>query len=134
MIINLHLTSRKIWRKKTQTNNITRSPDTNMPESTWEYKITNNNNKYIHLYIIFISCEFLEGVWEIMRHPRYCLAHHPCIPFNFTSAINFSTPPTPPTPPTLAHQPPYPRWHTRNCHSLIIMNEVFNFQENEDRI
>ena len=34
-------------KNKTQTNNITRSPDTNIPESTWEYKITNNNNKYI---------------------------------------------------------------------------------------
>ena len=32
---------------KTQTNKITRSPDPNTPESTWEYKITNNNNKYI---------------------------------------------------------------------------------------
>ena len=47
MIINLHLTSRKIQTKKTQTKNITRLPDTNIPESTWEYKITNNNNKYI---------------------------------------------------------------------------------------
>ena len=37
----------------------------------------------------------------------------------------------PPTPPTLAHQPPYPRWHTTNGLSPIIMNEVFNFQENE---
>ena len=44
----LHFTSRKnIGKKKTQTNKITRSPDTNIPESTWEYKITNNNNKYI---------------------------------------------------------------------------------------
>ena len=25
----------------------TQSPDNNTPESTWEYKITNNNNKYI---------------------------------------------------------------------------------------
>ena len=62
MIINLHFTPRKIEIKKTQTNNIKRSPDTNIPESTCEYKITNINNKYIHLYIIFISCEFLEGV------------------------------------------------------------------------
>ena len=46
--INLHFTSRKnIDNEKTQTNKITRSPDTNIPESTWEYKITNNNNKYI---------------------------------------------------------------------------------------
>ena len=35
------------YRKKTQTNKITRSPDTNIPESTWKYKITNNNNKYM---------------------------------------------------------------------------------------
>ena len=38
---------------------------------------------------------------------------------------------SPPTPPILAHQPPYPRWHTANGLSPIIMNEVFNFQENE---
>ena len=48
MTINLHFTSRKnIDKKKTQTSKITRSSDTNIPESTWEYKITNNNNKYI---------------------------------------------------------------------------------------
>ena len=48
MIISLHFTSRKIYTtKNTQTNKITRSPDTNIPESTWEYKITNNDNKYI---------------------------------------------------------------------------------------
>ena len=36
MIINLHFTSRKIETKRTQTNNITRSPNTNIiPESTW---------------------------------------------------------------------------------------------------
>ena len=49
-------------KKKTRRNNITRSPDTNIPESTWEYKITNNNNKYIHLYMIFVSCKFLGRV------------------------------------------------------------------------
>ena len=63
-----------------------------------------------------------------MRHPRYCLAHHPGISFNITSASHFSMPPTPPT---LAHQAPYPRWYTTNGLSPIIMNEVFNFQENE---
>ena len=48
MTINLHFTSRKnIDKKKTQTNKITRLPDTNIPESTWEYKITNSNNKYV---------------------------------------------------------------------------------------
>ena len=47
MTINLHFTSRKNIDKKTQANKITRSPDINIPESTWEYKITNNNNKYI---------------------------------------------------------------------------------------
>ena len=66
-----------------------------------------------------------------MLHPRYCLAHHPGISSNITSVSHFSTSPTPPT---LAHQPPYPRWHTTNGLSPIIMNEVFNFQENEDRI
>ena len=66
-----------------------------------------------------------------MRHPRYYLAHHPGISFNITSASRLSTPPTPLT---LAHQPSYPRWHTTNGLSPIIMNEVFNFQENKDRI
>ena len=47
MTINLHFTSRKNIDKKTQTYKITRSPDTNIPESTLEYKITNNDNKYI---------------------------------------------------------------------------------------
>ena len=47
MTINLHFTSRKNKRQKKTENKITRSPDANIPESTWEYKITNNNNKYI---------------------------------------------------------------------------------------
>ena len=48
MTINLHFASRKnIDEKKTQTIKITRLPDTNIPESTWEYKIANNNNKYV---------------------------------------------------------------------------------------
>ena len=46
MSIYLHFTSRKIETKK-QTNKIARLPDTNIPESTWEYKITNNNDIYI---------------------------------------------------------------------------------------
>ena len=50
MVIYLHFTSRKLSTKKGQTNKITGSPDINIPASTWEYKITNNNNKYI-LYI-----------------------------------------------------------------------------------
>ena len=41
MIINsLHV---KYRQKTTQAIKITRPPDTNIPESTWEYKITNNN-------------------------------------------------------------------------------------------
>ena len=28
------------------------------------------------LWTIFISCQFSERVWEIMGHPRYCLANH----------------------------------------------------------
>ena len=51
MIIYLHFTSRKLSTKKGQTNKITGPPDTNIPESTCEYKITNNNNKYIYIYI-----------------------------------------------------------------------------------
>ena len=44
MTINLHFTSRKnVDKKDTQTNKVARLPDTNIPESTWEYKITNNN-------------------------------------------------------------------------------------------
>ena len=55
MVIYLHFTSRKIQTKKataktaTHTNKITRSPDANIPESIWEYEITNNNNKYIYI-------------------------------------------------------------------------------------
>ena len=54
--------------------------------------------------------------------------HHPGISSNITNTAHFSTPPIPPT---VAHQPPYPRWHTTNGLCPIIMNEVFNFQENE---
>ena len=44
MTINLQFTSCKnIEQKK---NKITRSPDINITKSTWEHKITNNNNKY----------------------------------------------------------------------------------------
>ena len=63
-----------------------------------------------------------------MRHPCYCLPHHPGISSNITNATHFSTPFTPAT---LAHQPPYPCWHTTNGVSPIIMNEAFNFQENK---
>ena len=42
-----------------------------------------------------------------MRHPRYCLTHHPGIFSNITNATRFSTPAMPIT---LAHRPFYPRW------------------------
>ena len=35
------------FRQKNTQTKITRSPDTNIPESSWEYKITNNNIMYI---------------------------------------------------------------------------------------
>ena len=41
MIINLHFTSRKMQAKNTDKQNYTIRY--NIPESTWEYKITNNN-------------------------------------------------------------------------------------------
>ena len=63
-----------------------------------------------------------------MHHPWYCLAHYLGISSNITSATHFSTLPTPLT---VAHQPPYPRWHTTNGLSPVIINEVFNFPENE---
>ena len=47
MTINLHFTSLKNIDKKTLTNKIAQSRDTNIPENTWEYKITNNHIKYI---------------------------------------------------------------------------------------
>ena len=83
---------------------------------------------FFQLWTIFIFWEILEKVWEIMHHPWYCLAHQPGITSNITTATHFSMPLTPPT---LAHQPPCPRWHTTNALSPIIMNEDFNFQENE---
>ena len=83
---------------------------------------------FFQLWTIFISCEFLERLWEIMRHPWYCLAHHPGISSIITSVTHFITPSTPPT---VAYQPPYPRWHNTNGLSPIIMNEVFNFLENK---
>ena len=47
--------------KKKQTNKITRLPDTNIPESTWEYKITNNNNIYMYIYsYILLIKEFIQ--------------------------------------------------------------------------
>ena len=36
-----------------------------------------------------------------MRHPRYCLTHHPGISSYITNATHISTPPTPPK---LAHR------------------------------
>ena len=83
---------------------------------------------FFQLWTIFISCEFLEKVWETMRHPRYCLAHHLGISSNITNDTHFSTPSTLST---LAHQPPYPPLHTTNVLSPIIIKKVFNFQENE---
>ena len=44
-----------------------------------------------------------------MRHPRYCLTHHPGISSNITNATHFSTSATPTM---LAHRPFYPRWCT----------------------
>ena len=61
---------------------------------------------FSQLWTTFISCEFLEIIWEIMRHRRYCLARHPGVSSNITNATHFSTPPT------LAHQPPYLCRHT----------------------
>ena len=67
-----------------------------------------------------------------MRHPRYCLTHHPDISSNITNATHFSTPPKKPTLaytptlPTLAHHPRQPRWQVTHastqptlvCHPL----------------
>ena len=83
---------------------------------------------FFQLSTIFISCEILEKVWEIMHHPWHCLAYHPGISSNITNAFHFNMPPIPPT---LAHQSPCPHWHTTNGLSPIIMNEDFTFQENE---
>ena len=41
-----------------------------------------------------------------MRHPRFCLAHHPGISCSITNATHFSKPPT------LANRHPYPHWRT----------------------
>ena len=83
---------------------------------------------FFQLWTIFISGEFLEKVSETMRHPRYCLAHHPGISSNITNTTHFSTPPATST---LAHWQPYPHWYITTGLSPIIMNEVFNFHENE---
>ena len=63
-----------------------------------------------------------------MSHSRYCLVHHLDISFDIINATHFSIPPTSPS---LPQQPPYLRWHTTNGLSPMIMNEVFNFQENK---
>ena len=44
-----------------------------------------------------------------MRHPRYCLTHHPGISSNITNATHFSMLPTTPT---LVHHRLYPHWST----------------------
>ena len=51
-----------IDKKNKQTYKITPSPDTNIPESTWEYKITNNNNIYIKRKLL-IKFRFTD--WRI---------------------------------------------------------------------
>ena len=55
---------------KTQTNKITRSPDSNTPESTWEYKITNNNNKYIckKEVLLFLKTFFNKKRGLVSKH------------------------------------------------------------------
>ena len=47
-----------------------------------------------------------------MRHPRYCLTHHPDIFSSITNVTHFSTPPMPPT---LVHRSLYPRWRITNA-------------------
>ena len=78
----------------------------------------------------FEQFHFLRVFGKSLRNnaPPTILSHHPGISSSIINATHFSTLPTTPT---LAHQPPYPRWHTTNILSPIIMDEVFNFQENE---
>ena len=47
-----------------------------------------------------------------MRHPLYCLTHHPGISSNIINATHFSTPATLTT---LAHSPLYPRWFSSHA-------------------
>ena len=47
-----------------------------------------------------------------MRHPRYCLTHHPGISSNITNATHFIMPAMSTT---LAHRPLYPRWCTAHA-------------------
>ena len=55
-----------------------------------------------------------------MHYPRHCLAH--CnTSSNITNTIHFSTPPT------LAHQPPYPCWHTNHV-TLVAMSPTLACQ------
>ena len=70
MSIYLHFTLRKIIDKK-QTYKITRSPDTNIPESTWEYKITNNNNIYIKRKFLIKSAEYNNNKFKISAPTWY---------------------------------------------------------------
>ena len=68
-----------------------------------------NCNSSFEQYLFFVSFR-KEFVPNIMRHPRYCLIHHPGSSSNIThTSTHFSTPPMPPT---LAHRPLYPRWCT----------------------
>ena len=63
-----------------------------------------------YLFPINIYCEFLERVSQIMRHPRYCRAHHSGIFSNITNAA-------PLTPHRVAHQP-LPRAIHNNANSI----------------
>ena len=64
---------------------------------------------FFQLQAIFIPCEFLETVWEMVRHPRHCLAHHLGISSDIINGTHFSTPSMTPT---LVHQPLHLRWRT----------------------
>ena len=55
-----------------------------------------------------------------MRYARHFLAHYN-VSSNITRAIHFSMPPT------LAHQPPYPRWHTNHV-TLVAMSPTLACQ------
>ena len=84
----------------------------------------------LNFFSSFEQYSFPTSFYEFnfLRVFSYCLVHHPGISSNITDAAHFITPSTPPT---LVLQPPYPHWHTTNGVTPIIMNEVFNFQENE---
>ena len=94
----------------------------------FEVQMTWNLNSFSSFEQYSFRTSFYE--FNFLRVFFYCLVHHPGISSNITNATHYSTPPTPPT---LAQQPPYPRWHTTNGLSPVIMNEVFNCQENNLR-